>query len=567
MHSLRFRSLLLVTVGLVCASSGVAGATVVPFTEDFDNGPSQWFNADGTALLDWVAAGGPDGGAYVTTLFEVPDPLPPFGSTLFRGQDEYGSSGGAFEGNWIADGVTEFSYWIRHDAPVPLQAFVRFASPVNFPGAAGLSMGLVAPDTWTEVTVAIDPDNPLIILEGVSFEDTFSNIGHLQIGLIATGDLIGETLTVDLDKVSIVPAPGGLALLLLAACRRRRRRAVASASLLAAAVAVPAVARPVDVVFDEPTLDRWMYPFNGTPGTREFAAIFAPLTDAGFDPLFDNRDGEMILGFDTSPFIEPGLGPGAYTVTAATVTVMVVEDQTFAYDPTPDPYTSWLDVDDPEYAPDPDLGRAVELFGAGFRCGHTALSFAENGPYCDGCNCLTGCKQERCVYPIDFDEGCQPRDISNNVDERFDPVPWAVGTNAALTQGQPVPIDTELTFEIDVCDPCVRAYFAEALDAGMLDVVIASIFPSQPQQGGTFPKLYTKENLLVELGLASAARLEMSVTLGPLGDLDGDGQVSTSDLLAMLGAWGPCDETCPADLDCNGTVSTSDLLILLGNWG
>jgi hypothetical protein len=54
------------------------------------------------------------------------------------------------------------------------------------------------------------------------------------------------------------------------------------------------------------------------------------------------------------------------------------------------------------------------------------------------------------------------------------------------------------------------------------------------------------------------------------GDLDGDGDVDTGDLLALLAAWGPCPplpEACPADLDGDGNVGTGDLLILLGNWG
>ncbi|MHC4429084.1 MAG: hypothetical protein ACYS0D_10865 [Planctomycetota bacterium] len=53
-------------------------------------------------------------------------------------------------------------------------------------------------------------------------------------------------------------------------------------------------------------------------------------------------------------------------------------------------------------------------------------------------------------------------------------------------------------------------------------------------------------------------------------DLDGDGTVSTADLLILLGTWGPCPEspgTCPADLDGDGTVATGDLLILLAAWG
>lgn len=46
-------------------------------------------------------------------------------------------------------------------------------------------------------------------------------------------------------------------------------------------------------------------------------------------------------------------------------------------------------------------------------------------------------------------------------------------------------------------------------------------------------------------------------------DLDGDGQVSASDLAVLLGAWG----TPGADLDGDGTTTASDLAVLLGAWG
>ena len=53
------------------------------------------------------------------------------------------------------------------------------------------------------------------------------------------------------------------------------------------------------------------------------------------------------------------------------------------------------------------------------------------------------------------------------------------------------------------------------------------------------------------------------------GDLDGDGTVGVSDLLILLGAWGPCADCndCPADLDADGIVGIFDLLTLLANWG
>lgn len=51
-------------------------------------------------------------------------------------------------------------------------------------------------------------------------------------------------------------------------------------------------------------------------------------------------------------------------------------------------------------------------------------------------------------------------------------------------------------------------------------------------------------------------------------DLDQDGLVNGSDLLLLLGAWGPCDscDDCAADLDADCVVGPSDLIILLGSW-
>jgi hypothetical protein len=49
------------------------------------------------------------------------------------------------------------------------------------------------------------------------------------------------------------------------------------------------------------------------------------------------------------------------------------------------------------------------------------------------------------------------------------------------------------------------------------------------------------------------------------GDLDGDGAVSSADLLTLLDRFGAAD--CQADLDGGGVVDVFDILSLLQRWG
>jgi hypothetical protein len=54
-----------------------------------------------------------------------------------------------------------------------------------------------------------------------------------------------------------------------------------------------------------------------------------------------------------------------------------------------------------------------------------------------------------------------------------------------------------------------------------------------------------------------------------LGDIDGSGDVGVDDLLALIGAWGPCSDPsgCLEDIDGSGEVDVDDLLALIGAFG
>jgi len=66
-------------------------------------------------------------------------------------------------------------------------------------------------------------------------------------------------------------------------------------------------------------------------------------------------------------------------------------------------------------------------------------------------------------------------------------------------------------------------------------------------------------------GFAIVTSGAVAEAAGPcVGDLDGDGSVTSADLGALLAAWGSAG---PADFDGSGTVGNGDLGILLASWG
>jgi len=205
-------------------------AAAVPFAEDFTGSVSNWADNSGLSLLTHNPTGGPDGGSYASTTTSL------FGwggdsIVLFRGQDEFNSSNGAFEGNWIAQDINHFSALVRHSAPMPLNFFTRFSGPANFPGGTAVRFIPVLPNTWTQLEFDIDPSNPAFVtFEGMTFGDVFVDVGHVQIG-VSVPESLGASMsqfTFGLDKISIaVPEPSTLTAalaggLLLVARRRRK---------------------------------------------------------------------------------------------------------------------------------------------------------------------------------------------------------------------------------------------------------------------------------------------------------------------------------------------------------
>ena len=352
---------------------------------------------------------------------------------------------------------------------------------------------------------------------------------------------------------------------------RRRRNSVlwilpfAIAAVLIAAGHVGAGESTIVVQYDAPTIDRWNYPFNPTPGSRSTGSVFT----ARPEPGFDDRDGQVLIVFDTAAEVDPALGASAYEITDLTLTVMVERNNSFAYDPTADPWQSSLVESHPDYLPDADPGaRPVELFGVRFRNGWTLENYVENAPYCAGCDCFTNCVEVRNAYPIEFDPAGQSRDVSNNVRDAFDAAALAIGVIDTLNPGDLVPTRTDVTFSIDVENPAVQCYLRDGVDRGRLAFMITGLHDTTMLGSDGYPSFYMKEHINVP-STAQPARLEFTVNVtapsGVISDITGDSIVNVFDLFELLGAWGTCG-CCAADLDGSGAVDVFDLFDLLSHW-
>jgi hypothetical protein len=202
------------------AVAAPTSALTFPFTERFSTDTSNWRDSASLPLAH-VASGGSDGGGFVSTDFAFENLVA--GPALFRAQDEFGSSSGAFQGDWLAAGVGVLRAYVRHDAPVPIDFFVRLATPGNFPGVAIELPTSVQPGVaWTLLEFDTRFSNPLLTpeappgMEATFYNAALSNVGHVQIGVSLPTALMTDptAYTFDLDQVSIgVPEPSSVPLM------------------------------------------------------------------------------------------------------------------------------------------------------------------------------------------------------------------------------------------------------------------------------------------------------------------------------------------------------------------
>jgi hypothetical protein len=333
-------------------------------------------------------------------------------------------------------------------------------------------------------------------------------------------------------------------------------RSVFALSLAAGAMMPTAVSFgqfSYNLSYARPARDRWVYPFGDQAGTRTTASTYSTL-HAGFTQ-FDDRDAELLMSFDTDvsplPRVPSGFAPSAYRIRAAFVDArLTVTSGTpgFAYDNTFDALqTHYFEgglinneqvPQDPQYVPDADAGRPLELYGAGFRNGFTNLTWTESTPFSTA---PAPARSTRTVFPIDMGgPNGADRDVSNNVTERFEVQPFALAQISSggsfLAPGAIVPDDSVAKWDLTF-STTGKMYLARGLAQGRVTLLANSLhrvtaFGSGPVN---YPVFTTKEN-----SLYNSPRLVMLVDLcvadiGQQGGLVGaDGRLDNNDFSAFV---------------------------------
>ena len=109
----------------------------------------------------------------------------------------------------------------------------------------------------------------------------------------------------------------------------------------------------------------------------------------------------------------------------------------------------------------------------------------------------------------------------------------------------------------------------DALDLGSPDTIYG--FQVLPMSGGnvTNSKIVDYQDNLTDQDKTLIGDLVVTTEKDPCpGDTNGDFVIDVTDLLVVIGDWGPCNPGgCPGDIDDNGVVNILDLLGVLSFWG
>lgn len=325
-----------------------------------------------------------------------------------------------------------------------------------------------------------------------------------------------------------------------------------------AAITAAAFGQNLVAEFGAPSMDRWMYPFNFAAGSEGRAGLFSPGVLAGFD----DRDGQMLIGFDTNTEIPPGLGRLRYKVLSATFSVFIENDQAFWYDPSADLMASSLPSTDPDFVPDSDAGKPIEVWACGYRNGFSAATFGEGEAF-GGAPIVPPAEGSRNVFPALLDHAQIAIDMSRQVRLKQAGDAMALArlfdeSNAELAPGAAVPEGTEVRFNLADASSANAVYLQHALNTGLVRFMLTSLVATTGGPGGgtggvTYPRIYTRENAAAEIGYGPRLSLEVAITCNA--DFNGDNLVDDSDFVMFVASY---NELLDARCDLNEDSFTDD---------
>ncbi len=211
--------------------------------------------------------------------------------------------------------------------------------------------------------------------------------------------------------------------------------------------------------------DRWQYPYNFTPGTRQNGPLF--VLDATDSQSFNARDGMVIIKWLVSL---PSVLQGDLEVTSATLRFWDRKQANYAIG---------------SLSPS-GFVQQIELYAARFDEPYSESSWQGTEPYIGAGVGSATTAVERNPYPIDL---LTSEHVENKVATA---TPWATGEPVGYTPGQMTdsfPID----FVLDVQNPSIQEELLQDLFTGFSSWFISATFEINSQDASEIPQVLMSE--------------------------------------------------------------------------
>jgi hypothetical protein len=233
---------------------------------------------------------------------------------------------------------------------------------------------------------------------------------------------------------------------------------------------------------------------------------------------FNDRDGIILVAWETDAIVPPGLSLTDYDIRAVRITLTAVAGTGGVGQAPPANWNIDLTVDDWSHMDypitDPDPGSPLELFGVGFGPFSTYANWTESSPYRGGDDQFL---EDRDPYPFVYSTQGLKIHVEDNVKDAFTPVPWAIGAPVGYTPPRTTPFPVHFDVNLSLSSGLVRQYFQEQLQGGRVVVAVTSVYATVQQAGSGFPNFFTKEATAV-----GAKAPILTITFAADGDSDED---------------------------------------------